>query len=182
LSSIVSFLDNSVALLGGVRFLGTTLWTDYRLNVNHTQQHSMEYAQARLNDHFLIKSGKGLFTTQQALAEHEASRAWLSEQLLEPYHGKTVVITHHGVHPLSTHPRYIGQELNPAFVSNLSELLPKADLWIHGHVHDSFDYRAEGSRVIANPAGYARNRTSVKTARELVLENEDFQWNCVVEI
>jgi hypothetical protein len=32
-------------------------------------------------------------------------------------------------------------------------LLPQADLWLHGHVHDSFDYWA-GCRIVANPRGY----------------------------
>ena len=113
---------------------------------------------------------------QRALAEHELSRAWLQRELVKHYDGKTVVISHHGPHPLSVHPRYIGEALNAAFVSNLSELLPKADLWIHGHVHDSFDYRVHGCRVIANPAGYTLNRNSVGSAKELVFENKAFQW------
>jgi len=53
-----------------------------------------------------------------------------------------VVITHHGVHPDSVHPRFAGSSLNPAFISDLTPLVAKADLWIHGHVHDSFDYQS----------------------------------------
>lgn len=43
-------------LIKGVRFLGTTLWTDYRLNLNCTQRQLMEHAQTHLNDHQLIRS------------------------------------------------------------------------------------------------------------------------------
>ena len=32
-----------------------------------------------------------------------------------------------------------------------------AALWLHGHTHDSFDYRINGTRVVCNPRGYARN-------------------------
>ena len=118
----------------------------------------------------------------KALAEHELSRAWLEQELNKPYDGKTVVISHHGPHPLSVHPRYVGEALNAAFVSNLTELLPKGDLWIHGHVHDSFDYRVGRCRVVANPLGYARDRYSAAHAKELVFENNAFQWACVIDV
>jgi Icc-related predicted phosphoesterase len=178
----VTFLDNDVIDFGGVRFLGATLWTDYRLELNRTQRQLMENAELRINDHYQIRVNDGKFTTQMALAEHELSRAWLEQELDKTYDGKTVVISHHGPHPLSVHPRYVGEAVNAAFVSNLSELLPKADLWIHGHVHDSFDYSVLGCRVVANPAGYARNRTSVADVKELVFENKAFQLACVVEV
>lgn len=30
-------------------------------------------------------------------------------------------------------------------------------LWIHGHTHDSFDYRHNGTRILCNPRGYVRD-------------------------
>jgi Icc-related predicted phosphoesterase len=179
----VRFLEREVADFGGVRFLGCTLWTDYRLRSNRTQRQLMETAQLRINDHRLIRMPNGeLFSPEHALREHERSRAWLSQELLRTYDGKTVVISHHGPHLQSVHPRYIGEPLNASFVSDLSELLPKADLWLHGHVHDSFDYRVAGCRVIANPLGYALNKSAVETARELVFENKKFDWTCVIDV
>jgi Icc-related predicted phosphoesterase len=178
----VKFLDNDTIHLCGVRFLGTTLWTDYRLELNRTQTQLLENAELRINDHFKISCGDGKFTARKALAEHESSRAWLENELATPYDGKTVVVSHHGPHRLSVHPRFVGDPINAAFVSDLSDVLPKADLWIHGHVHDSFDYRVLGCRVVANPAGYAANRRFVSIARELILENTAFQMACLVEV
>jgi len=178
----VIFMDNNAVDFGGVRFLGTTLWTDYRLELNRTQRQLMENAELRISDHFRIQCSDGKFTAKRALAEHEIARAWLTHELDKSYDGKTVVVSHHGPHPLSVHPRYVGEALNAAFVSNLTELLSKADFWIHGHVHDSFDYRVAGCRVVANPRGYALNRNRVETAKELVFENEAFQWACVVDV
>jgi Icc-related predicted phosphoesterase len=177
----ISFLDNDAVDFGGVRFLGTTLWTDYRLELNRTQRQLMEKAELSINDHRRITC-QGRFTAAKALAEHELARAWLERELDRLYDGKTVVITHHGPHPLSVHPRYAGDPVNTAFVSDLSELLPKADLWLHGHVHDSFDYSIGGCRVVANPLGYPRNLRSVEHAKELVFENQAFQWACVIDI
>ena len=178
----VIFMDNDIVDFGGVRFLGTTLWTDYRLELNRTQRQLMENAELRINDHYQIRCSDGKFTAERALAEHELARAWLTQELNKPCEGKTVVISHHGPHPLSVHPRYVGEGLNAAFVSNLSELLSKTDFWIHGHVHDSFDYRVAGCRVLANPCGYSLNRNAVETAKELVFENNAFQWACVVDV
>ena len=181
-STSVTFLDNDAVDFGGVRFLGTTLWTDYRLELHRTQRQLMETAELSINDHRRIRDGGGKFTAQRALEEHEAARTWLDAELHRPYDGKTVVITHHGPHPLSVHPRYAGDPVNAAFVSDLSELLPKADLWLHGHVHDSFDYRVGECRVVANPLGYARNLRSVENPKELVFENQAFQWACVINV
>lgn len=178
----ITFLDNDAIDFLGVRFLGSTLWTDYRLALNRTQRQLMETAELSINDHNRIVCNEGRFTAAKALAEHELARAWLDRELSRPYDGKTVVITHHGPHPLSVHPRYAGDPVNGAFVSDLSELLPKAQLWLHGHVHDSFDYKIGGCRVVANPLGYARNRNSVGCINELVYENTAFQWACVIEV
>ena len=30
-------------------------------------------------------------------------------------------------------------------------------LWVHGHMHDPFDYEIYGTRVVCNPRGYAPN-------------------------
>lgn len=179
----IRFLDNDIADFGGVRFLGATLWTDYLLSCNRTQRQLMENAESRLNDHYLIHTQEGRFTAANALAEHEHSRRWLEHELDKPYDGKTVVITHHGPHALSVHPRYAGDPTNAAFVSgDLDELLLKAKLWLHGHVHDNFDYTVHGCRVVANPRGYALNRNQVAKARDLRFENPAFEWACVIDV
>jgi Icc-related predicted phosphoesterase len=178
----VHFLDNDSLDFGGVRFLGGTLWTDYLLPSNQTQRQLMDNAERRLNDYRLIHTQEGLFTASRALDEHRQSRQWLERELDKSYDGKTVVITHHGPHALSVHPRYAGDPTNAAFVSgNLDELLSKADLWLHGHVHDSFDYLVAGCRVVANPLGYALNRTKVAKASDLRFENPAFQWACAID-
>lgn len=178
----VRFLEREVADFGGVRFMGSTLWTDYRLRCNRTQRQLMEYCGLRLNDHRLIRTRDGeLFSPEHALRDHEISRAWLANELSQPYDGTTVVVTHHAPHPLSVHPRYAGDALNAAFASDLTDLLQKAEFWLHGHVHDSFDYRVGRCRVVANPRGYARDVWSAAKANDLVFENKSFNYACVVD-
>lgn len=180
----VRFLERDVADFGGVRFLGCTLWTDYRLRLNRTQRQLMENAELRIADHRQIRTSESTyFTAADALREHEQSRTWLESELARPYDGKTVFITHHGPHPHSVHPRYLGDPTNAAFVSDLSELLEKGpDLWLHGHVHDSFDYNVTGCRVVANPRGYPRNASSCEQVTDLEYENARFQCALVLEV
>ena len=178
----IHFLDNASVVVNGVRFLGTTLWTDYKLSPNYPQSQAMEAAQRQLNDHTLIRCGGSRFSTQHALDRHLQARSWLESELHKPFDGKTVVVSHHGPHPLSVHPRFRSDSLSAAFVSNLSHLMPYADLWIQGHVHDSFNYQVGRCRVVANPAGYVLNRAEAVNSREFQFENRSFDKNLLVSL
>jgi len=59
-----------------------------------------------------------------------------------------------------------------AFASNMEDLIFETgpDLWVHGHIHDSSDYRIGKTRVICNPRGYAHE------------PNPDFDADLVVEM
>ena len=177
----IHFLENESVVIGGVRFLGTTLWTDYRLRSNRTQIELMEHAQRGLNDHQLIRNGGLRFSAQDALGLHERARAWLEYELAQPFAGKTVVVSHHGPHLLSVHARYAGDLLSAAFVSDLSALMPGVDLWLHGHVHDSFDYQIGRCRVVANPAGYCLNRNYAQR-EDFRFENPLYDRNLLIEV
>jgi len=181
----IHFLENASVAIGNVRFLGASLWTDYILHPEQTQAQQMEALQRGMSDHRLIHLGDRLFTAQDALQRHLASRAWLVSELAKPWAGKTVVVTHHGPHPLSIHPRYADHPLNAGFVSDLSEILhsPAApDLWLHGHVHDSFAYTVGRTRVVTNPAGYIRNRAFARSRADFAFENEAFNPGLVVAL
>lgn len=177
----VHYLEQDELILNGVRFLGCCLWTDYALFPG-AQTTAMAEAEQCLNDHRVIRTGHGYFSPGDALRLHRQSRDWLATRLDQPFDGPTVVVTHHAPHPNSIHPRYAGNLLNAAFVSDLTPLLDKADLWVHGHVHDSFDYTVGKTRVIANPRGYAGNRFSAASPAEIDWENKGFDPRLVVEL
>lgn len=179
--SNVHYLERDEYVLNGVRFLGCCLWTDYLL-APANQRAAMMEAEQKLSDHRAIRTAQGWFTAEDALCIHRQSRAWLETKLDERFDGPTVVVTHHGPHPNSVHPRYAGMLLNAAFVSDLTPLVGKADLWVHGHVHDSFDYDVSGTRVVANPRGYALNRLSAETPQQLAWENKKFDARLVAEV
>lgn len=179
----VRFLDNGSAVFPGVRFLGATLWTDYLLESDSAPDQLMLYADQKVQDHHMIRTEAGRFTPALARAQHALSRQWLARELAKPCDGKTVVISHHGPHCRSIHPRFAGNDLNACFVSGgLEPLIAQADYWLHGHVHDSFDYMLHGCRIVANPRGYALNRREAATALELQFENPAFQSACLLDI
>jgi len=98
------------------------------------------------------------------------------EDSLELYRRQdTVVVTHYLPSERSVAPRFIGNFLNPSFVSAHDELIKeyKPLLWIHGHTHDSFDYNIGETRVVCNPRGYAKNGRN---------ENDQFQPYKVVNV
>lgn len=159
----VQLLDSSAVVIQGVRFLGTTLWTDFELfDDNGRREAAMAEAQHMMRDFSRIRRHQGeeaLFTPQDSIELFKRHSRWLDETLAMPHEGPTVVITHHAPSPRSIHPRFAGSPLNACFVSNVEHLLgaSRVRLWIHGHTHDSFDYTLKGTRVVCNPRGYARN-------------------------
>lgn len=156
----VKLLDNDEAVIGGVRFLGSTLWTDFELFGADTIAAAIAESLRYVVDFRAIRNGNTLFTPEHSVTLHRQALEFLESRLAAPFSGNTVVITHHAPHAGSVHPRWAAQLSSAAFVSNLDRLLGKAQLWLHGHTHDSFDYTAAGCRVVANPMGYRTSNWS----------------------
>lgn len=153
----VFVLDNDRIEINDVRFIGSTLWTDY--DAAGRQQVSMTFADRVLNDSRLIRIEKAgrtrPFTSVEAFYEHKQARGFIEAELLKSFDGKTVVITHHA--PSVTygqHPKYPLDELSGAFSSDLEYLFPSVDLWIWGHTHASVDMQVGRTRLISNQRGY----------------------------
>jgi 3',5'-cyclic AMP phosphodiesterase CpdA len=154
----IHLLAPGTAVLAGVRFIGAILWTDYALLGDVRKGRAA--AERGMNDHSLIRWCDGgrtqRFTTAEALRLHHRDRAYIETELARPFEGPTVVVTHHAPHPGSIAPRHQGSTLSPAFASDLSAVIVgfAPALWIHGHDHNSHDYRVGRTRVFSNQAGY----------------------------
>jgi Icc-related predicted phosphoesterase len=152
----IHVLNSAVLELDGVRFLGTTLWTDFRFHGDGEAWFARQQAKALIKDFVSIRTGKRQFTPEDSVQIHESSKAWLIDELEKKYDGPTVVVTHHLPAAPSIAGRYKNDALNPAFASRLERLIDKyqPDLWIHGHTHVPCDYEILGTRVVCNPRGY----------------------------
>lgn len=151
----VYFLDNDEVFINGVRFIGCTLWSDFRLFGKEKQQECIAVAKERMCDFSMI-SERGLkFTPEDCIELHLESKNWLTNKLLkESFDGTTVVVTHHCPSWESVAPKYRSDLLSSCFASRLDDLVVNSSLWIHGHTHESFDYELNGTRVVCNPRGY----------------------------
>ncbi len=70
---------------------------------------------------------------------HALHAAWLTEKLAQPFDGRSVVITHMAPSILSVARKYATDPCSAAFASQLDGLVAQADLWVHGHMHDTLD-------------------------------------------
>jgi len=175
----VHLLDEAELVLDGVRFLGATLWTDFELEVDDERRAASRAEAVRLVRDFsrirVREDGDELFTPEHSALLFRRQAAWLEARLAERHDGATVVVTHHAPSRRSIHPRFVGSLLNACFVSDAERLVRRsgAALWIHGHTHDSFDYRLAATRVVCNARGYARGG---------VAENAMFDPEFIVEV
>jgi predicted phosphodiesterase len=162
IGTCVDILHGTELHVAGVRFLGTTLWSDFRLfGTPSLDAAAMREARQAMRDFQRIRVSPGagrVFSPADAAALFRRESAWLAHSIARPFDGPTVVITHHAPSRRSIHPRFDGALLNASFVSDAEHLLDagRVDLWIHGHTHDSFDYRIGETRVVCNPRGYVR--------------------------
>lgn len=150
------FLQNSMLMIDDIIYMGCTLWT----NLNDHDPRAMDNAQYGMNDFVHIKYQDKPYSVANWLAENQFSRdfLWDSLEAFNDDDRKKVVITHHLPSKTSITDQFYytrGENHVHAYHSgDMEEWLKMADLWVHGHVHNSVDYIEEGCRVISNPRGY----------------------------
>ncbi len=178
----VHLLENDSIVIGGVRFLGCTLWTDFCLFGQDRQAEVMDLSGSVMSDYANIhvnkkggrpdpisifasgmssRSGDRL-TPATSLDFHRVSRDFLERELARQSDTemvamsweKTVVVTHHAPSALSLPRGEPGKEIDAAYASDLEDLVGQADLWLHGHVHVARDYPVGTGRVVVNCRGY----------------------------
>jgi hypothetical protein len=162
------WLERETRVLGGVRFVGTTLWADFDAlaprgpDASLTEQLQARHKAFRAADHYLRQAGATRagepFLAPQMREQALVCQRWLREALDQPFDGPTVVVTHFAPSLRSHDPRYGLRPGTAGFCNALDELLPLADAWLHGHLHCAVDYRDDSGRcrVVANPLGYAQ--------------------------
>lgn len=171
------FLEDDVAEVGGARFIGASLWSDFRLAGGEVDRSlAMDLAAGSLNDFRLISTIDGRrrrrrLRPQDVATRHEASRLFIETELKKSFDGPKVVVTHFLPSPLSISERFGGDPLNAYFCSDLTLLIEETqpDLWFHGHTHDSFDYRIGRTRVVCNPRGYLPDEPNPSFRPDLVV-------------
>ena len=166
-----------------VRFLGATRWSDFDLFGERGRPKAERAAAYYLKKMGATLHGKPL-DPQVLRAEGHACRAWLERALTQPPStwlasqvstplpplppppvrgagAVTVVITHFAPSLRSADPRYGRQPGTASFCNADDDLIPRADLWIHGHLHCRHDYAVDRpgrapARVVCQARGLAK--------------------------
>jgi len=150
-----------------VRVVGTVRWSDFDLFGPEGRERAMratgyflKLMDARIDDQPL--------TAELLRDESLACRAWLAAELQQPNPGAapggwdaTVVVTHFAPSLQSADPRFGKQPGTASFCNADDDLLPLADLWLHGHLHCRHDYSVPRpgrapTRVVSQAMGLIR--------------------------
>ena len=158
----VHFMENDKVIIGNLKFLGGTLWTDYNRSDLYAQ-----VARQYLNDFNYITFGENnkrrKIRSDDLFELHRQTAKFIFNNVVRDNENqKVIVVTHMAPHEQSINAKYKNNRdwaLNYSYFSDLTHSLEShgknIDLWIHGHVHDPVDYIAPGNiRVFANPRGY----------------------------
>lgn len=175
----IHVLERSEYLHNGVRFLGCTLWSDYRLfaSAEHRAQ-GVDLATKLMRDFTHIKISPDfpdLFSPAVSQLIFLQTVAWLEDCFTRDRTTPTVVVSHFAPTRLSIGPLYENSPINASFVSDLEDRINvwQPALWLHGHTHGSFDYQVGKTRVICNARGYAKNGIN---------ENPEFNGSYVIDL
>jgi Icc-related predicted phosphoesterase len=151
----IAFLENDVVEIGGLRFVGCTLWTDLALFGLHpwvtdaVLNTMLDYRSIRVSPQYRR------LRPADTIRLHKQSRDWLTTALGEPG-PPAIMVTHHAPSARSLAPRYAEDVVSAAYASQLDQLVEEEApmLWIHGHTHHCVDYMLGQTRVVSNQRGY----------------------------
>lgn len=159
----IYYLENSDILVNGKIVFGGTMYTDFKLYGDDKLYG--ECAERGLNDFRYV------YTNQIDVirpVHYTDYINWfnlflykLEKRIKETKEDNLdiIVVTHFAPSKKSISKKYNGiyRNLNPAYASNLQDFIqsnPRIKLWVHGHMHDSFDYKIGQCRVVCYPYGY----------------------------
>lgn len=153
----VRVLSRDSAVIGGVRFLGAVLWSDFALPVGNEREpidyreetnvarslaaanryvadfRSITVADPSIPRHRGQDVKLRFLRAEDTLAMHFVDRDWLRRELEAGHSGPTVVVTHHAPHRRSVAARYRSDWVTPSFVTDLPvSFFSGEPLWVNG--------------------------------------------------
>jgi len=146
------FLDNDTVEIDGIKFIGTTLWTNYDNENPVVETACMKI----MNDFYVIDNGARGVSIEDFKNENKVAKKFLTDELTNLENPeKTVVITHHTPSWRSCSKEFQGSLVNGSFHNKLDELImdTQPKYWCHGHTHSVMDYNIGDTNVMCNPLG-----------------------------
>jgi Calcineurin-like phosphoesterase len=163
------WLERETLVFNGVRFVGTTLWTDFDALGPERRDKAGRAANYYLKKALTSRHGEA-FLAGPLREQGLVCQQWLREALAKPFAGTTVAVTHFAPSLRSADPRYGTTPGTAGFCNALDDMLLHTPLWLHGHLHAPSDYMHNGCRVVANPLGYLRKNEQAAFVPEILIE------------
>ncbi len=168
----IHFLENDSVTIGDIHFFGCTLWTDMALMGDW--QAGAEEARLTMNDYKRVRNSALAYkrlTPRDTRSLHLGSVEAMREFFAAHEAHKSVIVTHHAPSLLSLPEHRRTELISCAYASHLDEFIRQhqPQLWVHGHIHHSNDYRIGGTRILANPRAYP-DKPNPKFVPDLVVE------------
>ncbi|MAD60363.1 MAG: hypothetical protein CMH49_02465 [Myxococcales bacterium] len=156
-------LTRKTVVIKEQRFVGATLWFTKR------DQPDQQMWQLRLNDFHKIRGGFESWVYNEAQKD--------AQYLNDEIQIGDVVVTHHIPSARGVAPRWQDsiEGFGRFFVHSLPEaLITKAQLWCHGHGHDSVRSDRLNHTLLANPFGYLNHEENPNFDAKLIFETKLF--------
>ena len=161
----VTVLDDETCTIDGVRFFGTTLWSDFE----GRSEASMTRVRRGMGDYVFTKrqteNGLVKLTPADTLAAHDRALAALESELATGTQ-PVVVVSHHAPSLQGLNPTHRGNGLDGAFASELETFigaLSRVPFWVHGHTHVRKRYTIGNTTTLANCRGFEGKDLSART-------------------
>lgn len=150
----VKIVHRRAITVGGIRFLGATLWPSFDLFGAAHRARLQAQAEAGWADFLMLLGPTGRpVSAAQLREEYQRDLAWLQRQMAMDPQVPKVLITH--FLPAARSLPAGGEAWHEALKANPCEgLVKQAAVAVHGHVHATLDYRLDAplnrGRVLAN--------------------------------
>ncbi len=150
----IHFLDNHYVDIDGVRFIGSTLWTNFRYNPL-----AMMAAKVMISDFRVIRA----FSPEVSVKLFYQAKEFL-KFAYESTQGPKVFVTHFLPATQCIHAKFAGENLiNNYFSNDLGEWIEVLEntTWVYGHSHDPLITLIGDTKLHCNPLGYAPDNTYI---------------------
>jgi Icc-related predicted phosphoesterase len=172
------YLDGDTVHINGVRFVGATFWSDLELGAVENGQLCPQKLEENLvrakngsdfKKIYADRRNSRFVTPEMTRSLHLEQKGYIKRALSRRHDGPTVVATHFAIHELSSNPIYRHTPTAHCYLSDQDKIIAECSptAWLHGHVHDCYEYDIHGTRVACNPGGYPHE------------SGNGFRWNLV---
>lgn len=177
--SNVRILYRDAVDLAGIRFLGTTFWTDFEL-FGPEMRTACEKEVVDMIPDFQLNYGPDgeLWTPEDARMEHLKDVKWLKKHFNQDRDMPKVLLTHFAPSIQSLAPEYADNIVSSYYVSKRDDLVNQTILTLHGHLHDKKNYTVGHTKktiVASNPRGGMREVKQSNGETSWVADNRHFQ-------